>query len=152
MPIDAAVMASALAGERELRGESADAHAGEDGLGGNHSSGPDNSSSAPLNTHETVIKPRRTVLSALDVTDEAPMSIPSLEDSKVGPHNFEKIRLLGAGATGKVYLVKSIVRLRIPPCVLDGVRLNSRELTTLVVTTPGSAHRGFLCDEGRQEE
>lgn len=28
----------------------------------------------------------------------------------VGPHSFEKIRVLGVGSTGRVYLVRSIVR------------------------------------------
>ena len=28
----------------------------------------------------------------------------------VGPGNFEKIRILGMGATGRVYLVRSVVR------------------------------------------
>lgn len=40
-----------------------------------------------------------------------PISVPSLDNNaKVGPQNFEKIRILGAGATGRVYLVKSTVR------------------------------------------
>lgn len=38
-------------------------------------------------------------------------SLPTLDTlplPKVGPHNFEKIRILGAGSTGRVYLVRTV--------------------------------------------
>lgn len=64
---------------------------------------------------EIVIQPRGGKLALpairIPVQSPPPISIPSLDkNAKVGPQNFEKIRILGAGATGRVYLVKSIVR------------------------------------------
>lgn len=58
-----------------------------------------------------VIQPRGLALPPLHIPKQVSMPIPSLETTKVGPQNFEKIRILGAGATGRVYLVKSIVSL-----------------------------------------
>ncbi|TMW57151.1 hypothetical protein Poli38472_003076 [Pythium oligandrum] len=42
----------------------------------------------------------------LDLDSSAP-STPPLSPT-VGPHNFEKLRILGAGSTGRVYLVRSV--------------------------------------------
>lgn len=80
------------------------------------SSAPSTSSarSTPVAPDDIVIQPRGMNLPPLVMpssTPELSISIPSLETAKVGPQNFEKIRILGAGATGRVYLVKSIVRL-----------------------------------------
>lgn len=72
----------------------------------NHEAG----NTTPLTVDEIGTKPKRIALSALYVPEPVALGIPSLEHAKVGPQNFEKIRLLGAGATGRVYLVKSVVR------------------------------------------
>ncbi|GLD96357.1 hypothetical protein PINS_up005040 [Pythium insidiosum] len=45
-------------------------------------------------------------------SDNVPRDVPAVEAAQssapVGPHNFEKLRLLGAGSTGRVYLVRSV--------------------------------------------
>lgn len=67
-----------------------------------------------------------------------------LNPDKVGPHNFAKIRNLGAGSSGRVYLVKSIVR-----ASLFNVQ---NQVLSRLLSHLGTAHRRILCHESRQEE